>query len=221
MLNTAEQTFRLPIKVKLASGNAVAGNGMTLGLQQGTKNAGTMVTGSGLDYRDDVYGKTNGTASYGATNFSAASVGITTDPTKSGIETSSQGLKLYFYVGETIQDANVIAASQVLTTLADCVRKSEADYVVESYKNGENWYRKYKSGWVEQGGTANAGGTVTVTFLKAFKDTNYTVVATTLGTHGEIYAQSINKTSGTAMTIYNYGGSASFKKSWYACGQGA
>lgn len=33
---------------------------------------------------------------------------------------------LYFYVGETIQDANVIAASQVLTTIADCVRKSSA-----------------------------------------------------------------------------------------------
>lgn len=95
------------------------------------------------------------------------------------------------------------------------------DYIVETWNDGNgNWYRLYKSGWIEQGGTADVGAKVTVTFLKAFKDTNYTVVATTLGTTGEIYAQSITKTSGTAMTIYSYGGSSSFKKSWYACGQG-
>jgi hypothetical protein len=119
VINTADTTFRLPIKVKLASGNAVVGNGMTLGLQQGTKNAGAMVTGAGLDYRDDIYGTPTNTASYGATNFQTASIGVTTDPTESGIETSSSGLKLYFYVGETIQDANVINASGVLTRVAE------------------------------------------------------------------------------------------------------
>ena len=54
VINTANTTFRLPIKVKLASGNRVAGNGMTLGLQQGNKNAGAMVSGAGVDYRDDI-----------------------------------------------------------------------------------------------------------------------------------------------------------------------
>ena len=53
---------------------------------------------------------------------------------------------------------------------------------------------------------------------KAFSNTNYTVVATSIGTNSEIYAQCIQRTSATQMTIYNRGGSASLAKSWYACG---
>lgn len=86
------------------------------------------------------------------------------------------------------------------------------------YSNGTTWYRIWPDGWIEQGGVAPAGGTVTITFPKAFKDTNYTVVATTLGTNAQIYAQCITKTSGTEMRIYNNGGSSSQQKSWYACG---
>lgn len=135
--------------------------------------------------------------------------------------------RAYIVLYASASEASVAQAAEFMTGLASKANialdnvASNIDYVVESYKNGENWYRKYKSGWVEQGGVANAGGTVTVTFLKAFKDANYTAVATTLGSHGEIYGQCIAKTSGTVMTFYNYGGSAQFKKSWYACGQGA
>jgi hypothetical protein len=99
----------LPIKVKLASGNAVVGNGTTLGVEDvGSRTfSGTVMrfSSSGIQW---------------GTNTSLANtLGVTTDPTQSGIETSSSGLKLYFYVGETIQDANVINASGVLTRVAD------------------------------------------------------------------------------------------------------
>ena len=49
-------------------------------------------------------------------------IGITTDSTKSGIETSDNGLYLYFYVGETVQNANLINAGRIeekLTLMAD------------------------------------------------------------------------------------------------------
>lgn len=52
---------------------------------------------------------------------------------------------------------------------------SNIDYVVESYQNGTEWYRVYKSGWVEQGGTidsATTNGTL-VALLKPYKNTNY------------------------------------------------
>lgn len=87
-----------------------------------------------------------------------------------------------------------------------------------TYSNGTTWYRIWPDGWIEQGGVAPAGGTVTVTFPKAFRNTNYTVVATTLGTNSQIYAQCITKTSASQMLLYNFGGSASQQKSWYACG---
>ncbi len=57
---------------------------------------------------------------------------------------------------------------------------SDIDFVIESWNDGAgNWYRKYRSGWVEQGGStpkSTAGGTVT--FPVEFADTNYTVATT-------------------------------------------
>lgn len=122
VINTADTTFRLPIKVKLASGKAVVGNGIALGLTNGTNNFGVswQTNQPRLDASTGAYGVNNGTnITYGTTASANTALGITTDPTKSGIETSSSGLKLYFYVGETVQDANVIAASQVLTDVAN------------------------------------------------------------------------------------------------------
>lgn len=122
VINTADTTFRLPIKVKLASGNAVVGNGMTLGLTDGSTNYGlaTITAQNLLLGMTGAYGASPGTGSGGGSQIPTNNkFGITTDPTKSGIETSSNGLKLYFYVGETVQDANIIAASQVLTRVAD------------------------------------------------------------------------------------------------------
>ena len=128
VINTANTTFRLPIKVKLASGNRVAGNGMTLGLTDGTKFGGTIFNAQGnVQSAGAAYGQNVGALTIGGTGLSGnTNIGVTTDPTKSGIETSSSGLKLYFYVGETIQDANVIAASQVLTKVANGIDRTVA-----------------------------------------------------------------------------------------------
>lgn len=132
VINTADTTFRLPIKVKLASGNAVVGNGMTLGLTDGTDNRGLLsyngdtYTRVALGAAPEYYGVNVGTTTTRGNAYDSTTYGITTDPTKSGIETSSSGLKLYFYVGETIQDANVIAASQVLTKVANSIDRTSA-----------------------------------------------------------------------------------------------
>ena len=57
------------------------------------------------------------------------------------------------------------------------------DYVVESHPpNAENnytWYRKYKSGWLEQGGIgqSQAQSSCDITYPIQMTDTNYTVIA--------------------------------------------
>lgn len=226
VLNTADTTFRLPIKVKLASGNAVAGNGMTLGMTNGTQNGGlSYVPGAYMGAYTDTYGS-NVQTTTPTTTAVLGRVGITTDPTKSGIETSSQGLKLYFYVGETIQDANVINAAGVLTDVANL---KGYDYVVESYQNGTDWYRIYKSGWVEQGGIADHGSVAydwnqIVTLLKEFKNTNYIVLTDCLyGSGGGQMSYHGQKTTSN-FTIYqssktNAAGRSRYVN-WYACGQG-
>lgn len=58
-----------------------------------------------------------------------------------------------------------------------------ADYVIESQlptaANNYTWYRKYKSGWVEQGGIVppNSGTSGTVILPVVMSDTNYTVLS--------------------------------------------
>lgn len=52
--------------------------------------------------------------------------------------------------------------------------------IVETYKNGRNWYRLYADDWCEQGGsnvTLNEISTATITYLVPMADTNYTLLA--------------------------------------------
>ena len=62
------------------------------------------------------------------------------------------------------------------TTGADAV----IDYQEPTADNGYTWYRKYKSGWVEQGGvnTTTNDTTVTISLPIAMFDNNYTVQKT-------------------------------------------
>lgn len=57
---------------------------------------------------------------------------------------------------------------------------SNIDYVVEKQEptagNGYTWYRKYKSGWVEQGGIKEVGPTI-ITFPVAMANTDYWYIA--------------------------------------------
>lgn len=184
VINTANTTFRLPIKVKLASGKAVVGNGMAFGLSYGNTAgsyfglASNLVSSSSgyLTARESYYGSNVGSSTDSGTLPTAGkSLGVTTDLTKSGIETSSSGLKLYFYVGETIQDANLINAGQMSTLISQL---RECHVVIETYVNGTSGYRIWSDGYCEQWGnipfTATGGWTAgTITFLKPFKDTNY------------------------------------------------
>ena len=55
---------------------------------------------------------------------------------------------------------------------------SNIRYLIKSYSEGANWYRIYSDGWCEQGGEVNTGGSVT--YLKPFLNTYYTLVASGL-----------------------------------------
>ena len=62
-------------------------------------------------------------------------------------------------------------------------------HIVETYNNGTDWYRVYSDKWCKQGGVkALSSGVGTVTFFKAFKDTNYTVCDALSGNNGSVGA---------------------------------
>ena len=100
---------------------------------------------------------------------------------------------------------------------------NNVDFVTESKINSDgSFYRKYKSGWLEQGGSLNTiEGTVTL--LKPYKDTKY--IVTRLLREDTTQAQLYNKNfsyfniTTTGFNIRNY--QETRDSVWLACGQGA
>ena len=180
VIKSSDETFRPPLKTNLASGKAVVGNGMTLGLTDGTANYGLQrdyinTTASYNQVHTSSYGKSIGTPRSAGTNSVTTTIGITTDPTKSGIELSDSGLYLYFYVGETVQNANLIDAGRIGEQLANKQDKLTRYPIEISDKSlMPSWYVVYSDGWCEQGGFINTNHG-TISLLKTMQDTNYIV----------------------------------------------
>lgn len=94
---------------------------------------------------------------------------------------------------------------------------SNLDYVVESYNDGTNWYRVYKSGWIDQGGYSAPG--ILITLLKPFSNANYNVQATPLGpSNGATTIAIYDKTVTGFYFTTAYNATAAY---WRAEGQGA
>jgi hypothetical protein len=129
-------------------------------------------------------------------------------------------------------EASVAQAQEFMTALSGKANTDlsnvsrNIDYIVESKVNSDgSWYRKYKSGWLEQGGiglTVSADGTKTVTLIKPFKDTKYIVnwldqdgsTLTSSGTRG------ISNKTTTSFVACN-GQDKNMNIGWIAIGQGA
>lgn len=95
-------------------------------------------------------------------------------------------------------------------------------FVKSTYKSGTSWYRIWSDGWIEQGGRVSISQDTqtTVTLLKPFSDTNYTVLITA--------NRSGTQTAGDGNFTVEYVSTSQFKWSngddfsgngiWYACG---
>ena len=101
------------------------------------------------------------------------------------------------------------------------------DYIVESYSDDEgNWWKLYKSGWLEQGARVIHDNTKEwkyQTFLKPFKANNYTItIAPTqlfdggAGTGGVVV--NLKKSSNTQFCWF-WNANSNYGVSYTACGQ--
>ena len=84
---------------------------------------------------------------------------------------------LYYYIGDTLQNAQLINVARIEEKLTD-MNAASRGYLVDSYHNGTEWYRIYSDGWIEQGGRFynNADVANTISFLKPFKNTDYSLL---------------------------------------------
>lgn len=151
VINTSDETFRLPIDtidhpINSTGTLPVKGNGMAIGLTDGNGHyVGTGYnTSNDIVVRQEIYGKSlPSTYSSGTTGLSnQVNLGITTDSSKSGIvadlTSKKANLYLYFYVGETVQNANLIDAGrigEVLPTKTDKVQAAQASMPSSKYIN--------------------------------------------------------------------------------------
>jgi hypothetical protein len=138
-------------------------------------------------------------------------------------ETSSNGLKSYFYVGDTVQDARLINVGEVLDYFSNI---DTVHCVVETFKSGSSWYRVYDDGWVEQGATIPLTACPqTITLLKQYQDTNYTIC---IGggdpdSNASVCATAVYpRAVGSFSLVSGYNGAFyACVMSWMACGYGA
>ncbi len=136
-----------------------------------------------------------------------------------------QSIKGFMYI--------VIAASAKSTVQADIDNLmsgvnalvstlSSNKYVTDCYVNGNNWYRVWSDGWIEQGGqTTSSTGVGTLNFIKPFLTTNYLFLTHTKTGNGDYTVRNTVEVLGTRTTTgINITGTPSFTNSytWYACG---
>lgn len=130
------------------------------------------------------------------------------------------GWALYYYVGETVQNANLIDAGRMQEQITN-INAPSRGYLVQSYVNGTSGYRVYSDGWCEQWGRITVGldAFVSVTFLKPFMNASYYanwISCNGYTQNGEGTRACDNLTT-TSMRIYN-GQDCAMLANWYACG---
>lgn len=128
--------------------------------------------------------------------------------------------------------SNIASGLTLLETRFDALSNNVDDindYVVDRYVSDTKWWRKWKSGWLEQGAMepldSNGSALVNITLLQPFIDTNYScfITGTRLRTISSSDAFDFaacvgNKT--TTKFAYTFQ-AIKTPVAWYACGQGA
>jgi hypothetical protein len=96
------------------------------------------------------------------------------------------------------------------------------DVVTSSWRasDGSSWYRRYKSGWLEQGGfitTIDTSNPQTILFPTRFTNTKYTFLTTAIY-NANIYGYHLIESTTTPRTTSSVTVLVSMSRSWSACG---
>lgn len=133
---------------------------------------------------------------------------------------------LYYYVGETVQNANLIDAGRMQEQITN-INAPSRGYLVQSYVNGTSGYRVYSDGWCEQwgsGGSSSATNNiaiVVINLLKPYKDTNYMGLANSgFGNGSSWNGPFVNNKTAEAVSFGGWitGTGTMTINQWYCCG---
>lgn len=200
VINSAAGSVRLPkwhYQSPLGEILPVRGNGTALGLTDGKGSNFSLgvAYANFLAFAQDQYGQPVGSYSTATANNMTSTHnawGVTSDPKNSGIVAENNASDDNFYWCIQVYNAATELSEQESAQLASEMQTkaqtnlanvdSNFDWVVESWKasDGSSWYRKYRSGWVEQGGLivkepddAQYYADVAINFPAPFSTTSY------------------------------------------------
>jgi hypothetical protein len=112
----------------------VKGNGMTLGLTNGSQNVAlALASTDSRTYDSNCFGKPIGSTSDTARSTADKSWGVTTDSTKSGIVLDTQnitipdGWNLYYKVANAVTNLELLDVAKVTADLNTCYKKNASD----------------------------------------------------------------------------------------------
>lgn len=106
------------------------------------------------------------------------------------------------------------------------VSHTKSAKIIETYINGNSWYRLWSDNWLEQGGQYGISpATGVYTFLKPFKNTNYTICANPIAVTGGagtpifswINGDRVYNFTETGFTYGSYNGGGTLRN-FYVCG---
>ena len=125
-----------------------------------------------------------------------------------GAQVQQRGTQMYLYFFVGNYERNMLSNYRNI------------DYIINSYNNNTDWYKVYKSGWVEQGGKITAtSGVTSHTFLLPFEDSNYNFSVTpgySSSSNSDVgFSSTMNETT---FSIYT---PSQVEVYWRACGRGA
>ena len=192
-LDTTNEKFRIPVLKSVFI--RATGNSNDIGSYQGDaiRNISGTIGSVGDNRAGDTWVPTDpfyqiavSTYSGGTTGAQSRAVGM--DLSKS-VPTADENrprnicYRPYIVLYQVAVETSMLQANELINELSDKANTDlsninvNIDYVIENWQstNGNSWYRKYKSGWIEQGGKFTGGivtgGTITLPI--PFSDTNY------------------------------------------------
>lgn len=191
VIDSAQGNVRLPkwhYQSPLGETLPVRGNGVTLGLTDGSTNLGVFEKNNdGVNGSEAIFGTSIGSSGDGSTVSSTKSLGITTDPDKSGIVAENNAPADHFVLCIQVYNAATDLSEQESAQLASIMQTkaqtdlgnvtANVDFVTETWRDGAGgWYRKYRSGWIEQGGFVTGKSSATVNLWQEMADSEYSLI---------------------------------------------
>lgn len=131
------------------------------------------------------------------------------------ISTEGQTAEVGIDINKVYEDLNIKANSDLSNVSANI------DYVVEKGVYGTQWYMRYKSGWLVQGGYDGRAETIT-NFIKPFKYNPLNVIMQIYSTNNLTgFGTDLLGVRGTTTTNFTHTKDTRFPFRWLAYGEGA